>query len=133
MPVLCSPIEKIDNLWFEPWKSGTVLKGADVLVVDDRTVIIKDKHGRLRCNRLGKYAYLPGNWPFNDSVFKGLVRLGVVTQEVADQHLAIVAERAAKRDRDYEVKKLTESAEKLGIKFTKAQLAALAAPQEQTK
>lgn len=131
---LLSPVEAVADLVFHPVpKSGRPIACTKVVRVD-KTFIWVGSDGKLYSNSLHNCsAYMPGKWPWNDSLMRALVALGAITEEHMKQHLA-ACERAARRSQardllDWVPKRLAE----LGVDLTDEQLQALATIAERSE
>lgn len=97
MANIMSPIKEIDQLWMDKMPSGKVMKGVDVICVDN-IVIVRGQRGALYHagnNRLGKFAYVFGVWPWTDALMRCLYKLGVLTATQVREHM----ERAVTHDK----------------------------------
>ena len=99
--------EAVDRLYFEPLRKNQVYKGCDVLRVDDRTYVVRLPNGR--CHGIGAAARLNGKVciigfgkeQVSKTVLYGLVRIGALTQEDADEHVRQVELMHEKRALSY--------------------------------
>ncbi len=87
MGMIMSPINEIDNLYFRPIPNRRMISGRISLV--DRVIIVLGDDGQLYANTpiSDGMAYYPGIWPWTKSAMQALVRLKVITQAVADEHM----------------------------------------------
>lgn len=124
--VLISAEDEVQNIRFVrfPTKPTAIAK---VVRVENEIVALL-KNGRVACSRdLGRWAYPPSASKFwRDPITEALVRLGVISREARDRHLA-ECERARERDRLRHAKKdLEQGAAALGIPLTKRQMSKIA-------
>lgn len=125
MATLISATEKMRSVSFQEWKSGRLLRDVDAVLCSDGTVVLRSKTGGLFCNKLKNFAYLPGNWRFNDSVFKSLVKLGAISKEEAAAHLDECKRRGERKEAAYAAGSILRASEELGFKLTPRQVAEL--------
>lgn len=88
------------------------------------TVFLDDK-GRIYSTGIQKgFAFTPG-WSAREkfaNTYKALVKLGVIPEADAAEHLRQAQEIDARQKRKWEVDAIKKNAENLGLKFTAAQL-----------
>ena len=111
--------QKIRSLTFR--KVPRRLVGATVIKVDGLTVVMS-RNGELYCDAIAGYAFLPGAWPWQEPLMKALVKLGVVSQDDVDGHMACADAAEARSERRAAADAISRHVETLGLKLTKVQL-----------
>jgi hypothetical protein len=100
------------------------LKVAKAVREGNTTVFIDDKGKIYSTGIQNGFAFTP-SWSAREkfaNTYKALVKLGVIPEADAAEHLRQAQEIAARQDRKWEVDAIKKNAEKLGLKFTAAQL-----------
>lgn len=124
MAMICSPDPELDNLMLRRLPAGRVTTLAKGIRIDNDLIFV-GADGKVYTSFLKEYAYLPGMYRWMENLLTGLTKLEVISKEVAAMHKA-TCERAEARDRKrFAAKQITQYAETLGVKLTKAQLAAI--------
>jgi len=124
MAVVMSKVRAIQELYFHQLPTGRPVNVSRAVRVNGLTVFV-GANGRLYCDRLGNYAYLPGTWPWNNNLMRALVKLGVITAEQMQEHLQHIEAKYRAQERARDAKELEEIAKRWGLRLTKAQRAAL--------
>lgn len=120
MSTICSKIESIDRLWFEPIpaKVTTVTK---ITRVDNITVAL-GANGKIYTNGvIDRCAYTQSHDGKLGRVLDGCIKLKVLSANAVRQHKEDSERRQAKRDRKWNVERFTEAAQALGIELTEDQ------------
>lgn len=121
-----SKIEEIDRIHWTQLRKGRVVKGVDILLINDTNhALVKLPNGSYTV--VGGRHSPNGNWAvtnygldhFTQAVLHGMVRLGVLTKEMVSEHIATAGERKAAQDRKYNIKRLNEICAELGIEAPK--------------
>lgn len=125
MGSLISTVEKIDGLRFLPWpsrpKSLTVVRCDGVLIG-------KDDAGNLYSDQLGRnFCWCPSNADWQVPIIGCLLKLGVVTKEEQERHLAIVKQNDRRRSAANALSYISGEMDRLGAPLTKTQRARLEA------
>jgi hypothetical protein len=122
MSTICSKIESIDRLWFEPFsaKAVKVVKACAV----DTTIVAIGEDGKIYTNGVIKrIAYsCHGDEGKISRVLDGCIKLGVLSASAVRQHKSDVAARAKKREMRWAADQIEDYANRLGISFTDEQL-----------
>lgn len=124
MPSLISTIPEVDNLYMENLPSGRPIKIERAVRVDGITVMV-GASGRLYCDRLGKFAYMPGEYPWMTSLMEALLKIGVITNDQMQAHLLLCERKETERARDHDAEYLIKMSNRHGFKLTAAQRQAL--------
>ena len=122
MSSICSKIESIDNLWFEPIpaRATAVTK---ITRVSNITVAL-GANGKIYTNGvIDRVAYTGGHDGRLGAVLDGCIKLKVLSANAVRQHKEDSAKRQAKRDRKWNVERFTEAAKSLGIELSEDQIA----------
>src|SRR5262245_16057880 len=128
MPSLFSPVPEISNLVFHDWNKSITSKPKDVSIMRiDRTILIRLPGGGITCNNL-QGAHLLSNWPWNNSLINALLKLKIITPEMAKTHLdaaTLIGEDREAIDDAEEIERLSSkygSLEKLKRRAASARL-----------
>lgn len=124
MGIICSSVPEIDCLYFKEMPSSRVVKIEKIVRVG-KTYVMKGENGSLYSNNVGKFAYVPGQWPWVNDMMKALVKLKVITQDQMKAHLDHCDKNDKAKKKKYaldDIKRLTKD---FGIKFTDEQIAVL--------
>lgn len=124
MGVLRSKVDKICCIHFNQWKPRRILKNAQAVLVEGY-FIVKAENGRLYTNHkglCGHNAFLPRARPWEKAILSCLVKLGEITQAEMDEHIDYYTKIEDEEIRIIEADGFKETAKKLGIKLTPAQL-----------
>jgi hypothetical protein len=112
----------LEQVWFDELKKGHVYKNCEVVRVDDTGILIKRPNGRYSVygrhfSPNKKIALLGwGLEGFAKSVMQGLVKIGALTKEQVDNHIAGEEYRRETRDARYAVERIRKACEELGVK-----------------
>lgn len=122
MGSLISRVPKIDKLDFKPFPSRPI-RVERMIRVDD-VVIAVTANGTLYTNSRAarNAAYAHGNWPWQEPTMRALVKLGVISQEQMDEHLAYTELLVSNRDKQYARDDLERLEKRFGIKIPKREL-----------
>ena len=127
MGILISPQAEIESIRFVPFRSQA--KKAEKVICIGNTIMARLDAGTCATNRVrSQFAYLPGHYGM-DSVVTGLFRLGMISKEVMDAHLALCEEKRRKSDCKHAAEDIMSGAKKLGVTLTRAQLRKIKAVQ----
>lgn len=124
MGILISTVPEIDNLYFKEMPSSRPVNVVKAVRVG-RIYIFKDSNGNLYSNKIGRFAYMPGDWPWVDDTMKALLKLKVITKEQMDAHLEHCKMNSERREKEYALQNITEIGKKYGFKLTKRQISKL--------
>ena len=122
MGIICSTVPEIDDLYFHELPSSRPLIINKAVRVGS-TIILVGKNGKLYSNTIGKFAYVPGKWPWMTDTMKALVKLGVITKEQMKLHMDHCDRNEKARDITRAKRDLEYIAKKFGVKFTDEQIA----------
>ena len=112
----------IEQVWFDELKKGHVYKNCEVVRVSDTGILIKRSNGRFSVygrhfSPNKKIALLGwGLEGFSQSILKGLVKIGALTQAQVDNHIEGEKYRMETRDKRYAVERIRRACEELGVK-----------------
>jgi exosome complex RNA-binding protein Rrp4 len=121
MSHICSKIDSIDNLWFEPIPSK-VTAVSKITRIDNITVAL-GTNGKIYTNGVVAHvAYTAGHDGKLGAVLDGCIKLKVLSANAVRQHKEDSAKRQARRDRKWNVERFTEAAKALGIDLSEDQL-----------
>lgn len=133
MGSIMSVVEALDRLRFRPIKKGAVVRGVDVLQGEDGVALVRHpddsitalgSHGASMVN--GNLAILGygGTHGYSTSraVLDGLVRLGVLTREQVQEHVARVDARRQERVEKDAARSLGSVVENLGVDVVRRML-----------
>lgn len=125
MSTICSKIDSIDNLWFEPFPTKPV---ATVKVCRVENIVVAlGANGKIYTNGVQeRVAYTGGHDGRLGYVLSGCIKLGVLTAKAVKQHKDDCIERQRKRDHKWNVEQLQTYTERLGIGLTPDQLKTIA-------
>lgn len=123
MTTICSKIDSIDRLWFEPIPAKAVAV-KKIVRVGDRTTVAVGENGKIYTNGVqSRVAYsCHGNDGRIADVLDGCIKLGVLTANAVRQHKSDVQSRLDKREKKWAAEHITSYAEKLGIEFSAEQI-----------
>ena len=124
MATICSSVPEIDCLYFHEMPSSRPVKIEKVVRVGG-TYVMKGENGKLYSNSVGKFAYVPGKWPWVNDMMKALVKLKVITPEQMKAHLDHCDRNEKIRSKKYALEDLKRINKDFGIKFTKEQMTVL--------
>ena len=124
--MICSPVRAVDQIYWPKRRTGTAMKAASVIVIPEGgahdLMIVKLANGGFISSRdISKFAYLPGSYPWMDGTIKGLVKLGAISQQAADDHMAVCDKRTAERQAAYQADNFISLSESTGIPLSPAQ------------
>lgn len=119
MSSLFSPVDSINKLVFKNLKNGQQLRNATVMRIAG-TLIVKSEDGTLFCDqfRRGGGAYTLGQWPWLNSLLRGLVKLKVITKAEQMEHQAEARKKSEADDRKYHAETLEKILAKNNLKPT---------------
>ncbi len=120
MSMICSKVKSVDNLYLDQLPAGRIVKVVKAVRVNDITVYVGES-GRLYCDRLQKVAYVVTKWPWNDSLMRALVKLGVITDKEMKEHLELCEAAYIEKDKEWIWRRLSEAAGEYGFKVTAEQ------------
>lgn len=126
MVLMCAN-KKIDNTSFER-PTGSVQK-ADAVVQVDGVLVVRLANGRFMTSArdFHKWAYTIGHdLRLREPVIRGLQKIGYITKDEADEHMAQNAAAIKRREHQHAAKYIRESADKLGLSLTPEQQTQLA-------
>lgn len=122
MSSIMSPVEKLDDLYFHPLPAGKPIRIAKAVRVKNLTVM-QGENGRLYATGGGfrdRVCYTVSEWPWTEAMMSALCKLGVITPEQRDWHLAVCRDRDRERDMKHHAWMLQTGAERLGVPLPKA-------------
>jgi hypothetical protein len=119
-----SPVNTLHELFIHQLPAGRTVAIERVVRVNRITVMV-GKNGKLYCDQLKPFCYALGEWPFNDSLMKALVKLKVVTSAQMDDHLASCKAASVRKSKRHAKEMMERYAEEHGFKLTKLQMAAV--------
>lgn len=121
MSSICSKIESIDNLWFEPFSAKPV--ACKKVVSVEGTIVALGENGKIYSNGvIARVAYMGGHDGKISRVLDGCLKLKVLSANAVKQHKDDCQKRQDARDKKWNIERLTEAAEKLGIALSPEQL-----------
>lgn len=124
MGCLISTRQEVEAIRFVAF--GTKPHVAEKIVRVDNLIFAKIGKYTVACSRdLSKFAYMPGKTPWMETVMTGLRRLGMISKQAMEAHLADCERRSAADERRYAKDQFIDAAKKLGIDLTAAQQKAL--------
>ncbi len=128
MGSLFSKHKELSSLQFRPFPTRPV-QWLRVVRVGGTLIVGMGKTGELYTNGniSKKVAYLRGDWPFLPELLTALVRLGVVSKDVADDHKKDAEEVSKRRDAEWLLKRLPRELGAHGLKLTPGQMKKLKA------
>jgi hypothetical protein len=124
MGTIISSVPEIDSLNFEQMPSSRPV-AIEKAVRCGSAYILKGKNGRLYSNVIGKFAYVPGRWPWQNDVMKGLVKLGAITKEQMEAHLLRCSEVAGITEKRRDLQELKRLEKKYGLDLKPSQIKAV--------
>ena len=124
MGIICSSVPEIDDLYFKELPSSRPVKIEKVVRIG-RTFVMKAENGTLYSNSVGRFAYLPGKWPWVEDVMKALVKLKVITPVQMKAHLDHCNRNDMRKKKEYALADMKRLSKEFGIKFTKKQMSIL--------
>lgn len=129
MSTICSKIDSIDRLWFEPITAKTIK--VSKLTRVDNTIVALGTDGKIYTTGvISRVSYsCHGDDGKISRVLDGCIKLGALSTKAVRQHKEDVAKRMAIRDQKYAAKQLADYAERAGIELTAEQLAKIEASQ----
>lgn len=130
MSSIASKVDSIRRLSIEPIPAGKPLKGATVYRTANTAVVVS-KLGRIYSSSVTARRYYVSTSGALDATLDALAKLGVLTDAAVKEHRDDQQQRRVKRDRSYAAEDIFRCAKDLGLKLTKAQLAAIAKAKEQ--
>lgn len=126
MGTIISTIDEIENIYWTQLRKGRVEKATEILVFNDNNhAIVKLANGKFtvvggRHSPNGNFAVLSyGLDHFTQAVLHGLARLGVLNKAMVKEHIATADERRKASERKYNIKRLNELCNELGIEAPK--------------
>ena len=129
MGVIMSGQAAIDRIhWVRP-KAGRPFKVERAVLVpkaghhhNEDLLVMKLEGGGFACSRdLSKFAYAPGDYPWNTPVMTALVALGAISQKDMDRHLEGVRQRTERQRREYQADSLWRTLKEAGLEPTPEQ------------
>jgi hypothetical protein len=122
MGIICSNVPEIDDLYFHELPSSRPLIIRKAVRVG-RTIILVGKNGKLYSNTMGKFAYVPGQWPWMTDTMKSLLKLGVITKEQMDAHIDHCDRKEKAKQIKYAKKDIERIIKNFGVEFAEQQIA----------
>ena len=124
MSSICSKIESIDNLWFEPIPSKA--RAMQRMCRIENIVVALGADGKIYTNAvIARVAYTGGHGGRLSHLLDGCIKLGVLAASEVKKHKDYMAERQRIRDHKFNVEQLQTYTNRLGIQLTPEQLEAL--------
>ena len=126
--MICSPVTSVGSIYWPKRRTGKAMKAESVVVIPDGgahdLMIVRLANGGFVSSRdISKFAYLPGQYPWMDGTIKALVKLGAITQQAADEHMAVCEKRSEERQAAYQADNFIRLSEDTGIPLSPAQQA----------
>lgn len=113
-----SPVEAVSRIYWTNPKAGRAVNIEKAVRVENEYLFKVKGGGFVYTGRdLSKHAYMPGDWPWNNQVMKGLVAIGAITQEDMDKHLAACKARTEAQNLRYARDNLLRTFKDLGMEI----------------
>lgn len=123
--MICSPVSSVDKIYWPKRRVSTAMKAESVVIIPDGRdgiMVVKLANGGFVSSRdISKFAYLPGQYPWMEPTIKALVKLGAISQEAADEHMAVCEKRRAENAAHYNADSMVRLSEETGIELSASQ------------
>ena len=117
---ICSSVEKINGLDLRTMRGiGNRPKRCKRIICVDGVIVVEFQDGSFGCNTLSPVCYGRGVWPWSSSLFKGLVKLGVISKEDYKRHMEDAKRASDEVTLKYDLESLEMLEERYGKRLTK--------------